>query len=116
MARNRWQKTFAQDAVNVVAQKLGFDRPPDQSRAAAQDRNRMLALLVVRIEQPFLGQAALLPKCVQLHQVELGALGAELLLQVTGEREIDIIAAQQDVLADGDALELQLPASFGNGD
>ena len=33
-----------------------------------------------------------------------------------GEGEIDVIAAEQDVFADGDAFELQFAVLFGDGD
>ena len=34
----------------------------------------------------------------------------------TGHREIHVVAAQQQVFADGDALQLQLTIAFGDGD
>ncbi len=71
-----------------------------------------LALLVAFVEQAFFGEAALLPKRVQLHRVELGSLGGELLLEMTGEREVHVVAAQQDVLADGHAVELQFAVTI----
>ena len=68
----------------------------------------MLAFLVVFLEQAFLGQAALLPQRVQLHGIQLGSLRRQLLLQMASQSEVDVIAAEQDVLTHRDALELQL--------
>jgi hypothetical protein len=76
----------------------------------------VLALLAIGFEQTFLRQAALLPERVQLHGVELGALCGELLLQMTRQREVDVVAAQQDVLAHGDAIQLQIARLLGDGD
>ena len=45
-----------------------------------------------------------------------GSFGGQLLLEMPRQREIDVVAAQQDVLADGDALELQLARLFGDRD
>ena len=116
VARHRRQKTLVQKTLDVFGRKLGLDGPPHQSRAAAQDRHRLLALLVVLREQPLLGQPALLPQRVQLHRVELGPFGGQLLLQMPGQREIDIVASQQDVLAHRHALQRQFSGLLGNRD
>ncbi len=40
----------------------------------------------------------------------------ELLFEMAGEGEIDVVAAEEDVFADGDAFQLQLAGFFGDGD
>ena len=37
-------------------------------------------------------------------------------LQRVGEREVDVVAAEQDVFADADALQIQIAADIGHGD
>ncbi len=76
----------------------------------------MLAFLAIGFKQAFLGQAALLPERVQLHGVQLCALSGELLLEMPRQREIDIVSTQQDVLAHGDAVQLQIAGLLGNSD
>ena len=52
----------------------------------------------------------------ELPGVERLALGLELRLQRIGQRQIHVVAAEQDVLADADALELQVAVDIGDGD
>ena len=47
---------------------------------------------------------------MQLHGIQLGPLRRQLLLQMTRQSEIHVVAAQQDVLAHRDALQLQFAA------
>ncbi len=63
-----------------------------------------------------LAKPALLPERVQLHGVQFRALRRELLLQVAGQRQVDVVAAQQDVLAHGHALQGQFARVFGDRD
>ncbi len=51
---------------------------------------------------------------MELHRVQLLAELRELLLGVPGYREVHVVAAQKQVLADGDALELQLARFLRN--
>ena len=56
------------------------------------------------------GDAALLPERVELHRVELGVFLGELRFDSAGEREVHVVAAEQDVLADGHTLEPKFAA------
>ena len=40
----------------------------------------------------------------------------ELLLGIAGQRKIHVVAAQQQMFADGNALQLQFATLFGDGD
>ncbi len=40
----------------------------------------------------------------------------EALLEQAGERQVHVVAAEQDVLADGDALEGEVAVALGHGD
>ena len=116
VAGDRRQKALVQETLHVFGRKLGLDGSAHQSRAAPQNGHRLFALLVVLGEQPLLGQAALLPERMQLHGVQLGSFGGELLLEMPGQRQIDIVAAQQNVFAHGHALERQFSGLLGHRD
>ena len=76
----------------------------------------MLLCRVVRREQLLFRDSALLPQRVELEGVELRAFLDELLMDGMGERQIHVVAAEQDVLADGETVEAQLAGFFSNGD
>ena len=57
-----------------------------------------------------------MPEPVQLPGVDLVAGGLEPLLQQAREREVHVVAAEQDVLADRDALEGEVAVALGDGD
>ena len=61
-------------------------------------------------QQLFFGHAALRPQRLHLHRVELRALGRELLFEVPRQRQVDIVAAEQDVFAHRGAFQLQFAA------
>ena len=67
-------------------------------------------------EERFLREPRLVPQPVQLPGVDSVPLLLEPLLQHARQREIHVVAAEQDVLADGDALEAQLAVLLGHGD
>ena len=96
--------------------QFGLDRAADESRSLAQNRDRNFVGLRRRIEQFFFGQTAVVPKRLQLEAVDLRTLGREVARHGMRQRQIDVIAAQQNVLPDGDAFEIQLARFFGNGD
>ena len=61
-------------------------------------------------EHAFLCDSALLPQRIELHRIELRVLLGELRLDSTCEREIHVVAAEQDVFAYGDALKAKFAA------
>ena len=116
VAGHRGQKALFQETLDIFGRKLGLDRSAHQSCAASENRHGLLALLVVLREQPFLGQPALLPKRMQLHGLELGPFSGKLLLDMPGQRQIDIVAAQQNMFADSHALQRQFSSLLGDRD
>ena len=76
----------------------------DQLAAAAEQRDRVRAERRVG-EERFLREPRLVPQPVQLPGVDSVPLLLEPRLQHAREREIHVVAAEQDVLADGHALE-----------
>ena len=115
LARRYRKESVEEDAVHVVHREHCRDRAADQFRAAAEERDRPLAFGRVRQKRLF-GDARLVPQPVQLPRVDTMARGFEPALQKTREREIHVVAAEQDVIADGDAFERQLAVAFGDGD
>ena len=99
-----------------LAQQGRLDGAADQAAALAENRDRLLLGLRARLEQFFLGDAAVGPQRLMLAAIDPGALFREPLGHDTGEREIDIVAAQQNVIADRDAVEAQFAVRFGDRD
>ena len=75
-----------------------------------------LCRFAVFSQQLFFRRPALLPQRVQLKCVKLGPFGGELRFDVPGKREIDVIAAEQYVLANGDPVQLQFTLALGHRD
>ncbi len=57
-----------------------------------------------------------MPQRVELQAVEFCSLLGQLRFDGAGQREVHVVAAQQDVLADGNAVERQLAFALGDGD
>ena len=53
---------------------------------------------------------------MQLHGIDAGAFLRKLIGDQSGQREVHVIAAEQDVFADGHAFERQLALLFRNRD
>ena len=68
------------------------------------------------LEQLLLGDAAVGPERLVLPAVDARALLRQPLRDHAGQREIDIVAAEQDVLAHRDAVQRQFAIRFGDGD
>ena len=66
------------------------------------------------LEQGNLRPACGVRKREELPGVQRLALGLELRLQRIGQRQIHVVAAEQDVFADADALELQRAGDIGH--
>ena len=58
----------------------------------------------------------LMPEPVELPGVDLVPGGLEPLLREARQREVHVVAAEQDVLADRDALEGEIAVALGDGD
>ena len=115
-ARNGGQETLAEHLFDVAGEQGGFDGATDQAAALAQDGHRVFLRGGAGFEEFFLGDAAVGPERLVLAAIDLGAFFSETVGDDAGEREIDIIAAQQNVIADGDAVEAELAIRFGDGD
>ena len=67
-------------------------------------------------EQLLLGRAARVGERAQLPRVELRAGGGQLARDDVREREVHVVAAEQDVVADRDALQLEVALALEHGD
>ena len=107
MRRNRGKKPFEQHLVDIVARQRRRHRAADQPRPAPEQRHRAFGLGRVG-EERLLREAALVPQAVQLPGVDAMACGFEPLLQHARQRQVHVVAAEQDVVADRDALEREV--------
>ncbi len=104
------QKAFERQLQRFFAQNFGFERFADQGRARAQDGD-LDAFQMRIVEQLLLGRGTLPPQTAALAD---GELGVELGFDEPGQREIEIVAAQQQMLADGSAREVHQIALAGD--
>ena len=75
-----------------------------------------MRVLVGLREQRLLRDAALVPQRLQLPGVDAMAFPLEALLHDAREREVHVVAAEQDVIADRDALEREVAVVLADGD
>ena len=113
LAPDRREESLEQRLVDVVEGQRRGDRAADQLRAAAEQRDRVFRVGGVT-EQRFFREPGLVPEAVQLPGVDLVAGGFQALLEQPRQREIHVVAAEQDVLADGHALERQVAVALGD--
>src|ERR1035441_9177902 len=71
----------------------------------------MLLLLGI-FEQKFFCQPRLVPQTEEMVRINPMALGFQSLLQQSRERQVHIVATQQNVIADGHAPQRQIAALF----
>ena len=76
----------------------------------------VLLRLRAGLQQLFLGDAAVGPQRQVLPAVDPGALLGQALRHHAGQREIDVVAAQQNVIADRDAVQREFAVRLGDGD
>src|SRR4051794_26342204 len=50
-----------------------------------------------------------MPQCLKLPRVDAMPFAFETLLRNAGQRQIHVVAAEQDVIANGDALQREIP-------
>ena len=103
--RSDWQESGRQNLQNFLARQVNAERLSDHGTAAAQDRDRH-ALQDGIAQQPLFRGTAGPAQRITLSQRELDVL--ELLFHAAGQGKIEIVAAEQKVLADGGSLKLQL--------
>jgi hypothetical protein len=111
----RREEAFEQGGGQFVARQLAADRAADQLGAAAGDDQRHLLDFGIA-EQRLLGRSAGVGQRAQLPGVELAALRRQLAGDGIGQRQVHVVAAEQDVLADGDAVQFERAFALEHGD
>ena len=108
LARRRREESHRQHLLDLFALQLRFDRAADQARALAENRDRLFVGLRFRDRAAFPWPARQLfqSACSWKPSIFVPFAARSPATRV-GQREIDVVAAEQDVFADGDALELQ---------
>ena len=100
-----------------VAQQRRLDRAADQARAFAENRDRLLPWPSNRARAAFPWRRGSWPRAAWCCRLSMRVpFSREPLRHHAGEREIDVVAAEQDVLADRDAAQRQFAVALGDGD
>ncbi len=115
VAGHDWKEAVEQRLVHVFDGERRGDGAADQPGAAAEQRDRTLPFGRVA-QQRLLREARLVPEPVQLPGVDAVSGTLEPRLQQAGERQIHVVAAEQDVLADGHPFEAQVAIALGHRD
>ncbi len=113
--RDDRKEPFDDRARHFVAREIDPKRAPHQARAAPRDRDRD-ALGGVAAEEPLFRRAARVNERRHLPFVDRLPRVVELLLREIREREVHVVAAEQDVIADRDPFELELSVFLDGGD
>ena len=108
-----WEKAIDEHLIQIVAPQLGANRAADQPSTLAEHRNGAGALVRPR-EQRLLRDAALMPQSLQLPPVDAMAVRLEPLLCHAREGEVHVIPAEQDVIANRDALEREIAVALAD--
>ena len=101
------EEAIEQHLVQIGAVERGPNRAANQPAALAEDRDRMLVAVRLR-EQRLLGDPALMPQRLELPGVDAVTVAFQALLGAAGQRQIHVVAAKQDVIADRDPIERQV--------
>ena len=109
------EESFDQGAGDLGAGKFGPDRLADQARSAARHDHGKSVRLPVGHER-LLGGAAAVGQRLQLPCVQVFALPGELGLQDVSQGEVHVVSAEQDVVPDRDAAQLDGAVALGDGD
>ena len=107
--------TIERNCLNVLPRQLRLDAAADDPRAASGDGHRPpLQQRLLLDEQLFLGGPAGKPQGAPLLGVEPNA--AQLLLDLMRQGKVDVVAAEHEVVAHGDAAESRPGQSLDHGD
>ena len=110
------QEALPEHAVDILAQEGGLDGAADEAGPHAQNGHGLFLGLGTRCEQLLLGRAAVVPEGQQLAAVDFGPLLCQPFGDDVGQGQVDVVAAEQDVLTHGHAGERQFTAALGDGD
>ena len=109
------EEAFEDRLREFGARQLRADRPADQLRAAARHDERHRVGRRVG-QQRFLRGTACVRERAQLPRIGLRALLRELARDDVREREVHVVAAEQDVLADRHAMQFEIAVALDHRD
>ncbi|EAU63646.1 conserved hypothetical protein, partial [Stigmatella aurantiaca DW4/3-1] len=109
------KEAIGEQPVQLLPGQLRAQRAADERRAPARNGDGGAAQGGIRVER-LLGLAAAIGQGVELPRIELLALGGQLLGQGVGQRQVHVVAAQQDVVSHGHADQLHLSLPLAHGD
>ena len=107
------EEAVEDDLEDFVAGQLGLEAPADDLRPSAGDRHRPTGGGEVG-EELFLGDPARVAEGAPLLGVEPGR--AQLLLDLVGQGQVDVVAAEHQVVADGDPAKPGAAGGLDDGD
>ena len=109
------QEAVDENLLRVAARQLDLERAADDaSRSTQHGEGHALRRRVA--EEALLRAAARVHEAAQLPVVERRAARGETLAQHVREREVHVVAAEEDVVADGDAAQRERAVLLGDGD
>jgi hypothetical protein len=100
-----WKETAGQNFHHFVSRQFGDERPSDERSSAAQNADRKAVERRIA-EQSLLGSTAGSTESVPLTEAELRSM--EFLLDAPRQGQIEVVSSQEQVLANRDALKLNL--------
>ena len=111
------KKPSSSKVRSFVTRDFGANAAADEARSATENRDRHFSRggRFIR-EQDLFRSAALLPQRMKLHAIELRILRGKILVDVAGKGEIHVVAAQKNVFADRDTLQLKFAVFVGDRD
>ncbi len=101
--------------MDLFAGELGGNGVGEKAGAAGGNRDRESVAGGVA-EEDFLSGAAGVDEGEKLPVVDVFAFGFEFGADGVGEGEIHVVAAEEEMVADADAVELEVAAGFADGD
>ena len=109
------EETLDQGLGHVIPGQFGANGTADQTRTATWHHDRDGAEIRVA-EQGFLGLTTAMGQGLELPAIQFHPIGLEFGTHQVGQRQIHVVAAQQDVVADRDAGQLQGALILGDRD
>ncbi len=109
------EKAVEQHRIERLAGQFGLDRAADDLGAAAQDRDRRGGFLGVA-EEGFLGGPAGVGRGRLAGRGRATPCPGQVRGHGVGQGEVHVVAAEQDVLADGEAVEGEVAVLLADAD
>src|SRR5439155_23187395 len=107
VASDQRKKAVDQHLIQLLAAELPANRVPDQLRPFSEHRDRMRLTIQLR-EQRLFCHPTLVPQRLQLPRINPVTFTLEALLHDARQGEVHVVAAEQNVIANRDALEREI--------